>query len=72
MKTKVATFLLFAFYPVCIALAQQTTEFILIKQDKNINIYAKWIKVDETRSARQLKAEFTVNASFTKIISLKE
>ena len=49
---------------------QQNTDFILIKQDKNINIYAKWIKVDDKRSARQLKAGFFVNASFEKIMNV--
>ena len=49
---------------------QQTTDFKLIKQEKNINLYARWIRVDDKRSARQLKAEFTVNASFANIFSL--
>jgi hypothetical protein len=76
MNTKVAIFSLLAFFPQYTdfkaekSIMQQTTEFILIKQDKNINVYAKWIRVDEKRSARQLKAEFTVNASFAKIIGL--
>jgi hypothetical protein len=76
MSVKIATLLLIAFFPQNSAylevksVMQQTTDFVLIKQDKNINIYAKWIRVDDKRSARQLKAEFTVNASFGKIIDL--
>jgi len=75
MSAKVATLILITFFQgfsgfIPQKVKQQTTDFKLIKQDKNINIYARWIRVDDTRSARQLKAEFTVNASFTKIFTL--
>jgi hypothetical protein len=48
----------------------QNTDFVLVKKDKNISIYEKWIKVDNTRYARQLKAEFMVNASIDKVVSV--
>lgn len=76
MSAKFVVLLLIAFlsqntsYTFEKSIIQQTTDFVLIKQDKNINIYARWIRVDDKRSARQLKAEFTVNASFAKIIGL--
>ncbi len=76
MSAKVAALLLITFFQGFSgfisekSVKQQTTDFKLIKQDKNINIYARWIRVDDERSARQLKAEFTVSASFTKIFTL--
>lgn len=45
-------------------------EFTLSKADGNIRIYSRWIPVDETRSARQLKAEFTVESTPDRILSV--
>lgn len=76
MGSKIAAIVLFSFFPhysvpeLHSIAQQQNTDFVLIKQDHNINIYAKWIKVDDTRSARQLRAEFFVNASFEKVVNL--
>jgi hypothetical protein len=76
MGAKIAAIVFFLFFPhysvpkLHSIANQQNTDFVLIKQDHNINIYAKWIKVDDTRSARQLRAEFFVNASFEKIVNV--
>ena len=76
MDAKIAAIVFFSFFPhysvpeLPSIAKQQNTDFVLIKQDHNINIYAKWIKVDDTRSARQLRAEFFVNASFEKLVNV--
>jgi hypothetical protein len=76
MNIKIAGIFLIGFFNVCFMLSRgtheknQNTDFVLIKKDKNISIYEKWIKVDNTRSARQLKVEFMVNASIEKVVSV--
>lgn len=76
MNIKITGILLIGFFNTCFMLSRDThaksqnTDFVLIKKDKNISIYEKWIKVDNIRSARQLKVEFMVNASIEKIVSI--
>lgn len=69
MSLKIAGMVLTGFFSVSF-LIYQFQDFILIKKDNNISIYEKWIKVDDSRYARQLKVEFMVNASVEKIISV--
>ena len=38
------------------------TGFTLVKQKNDIRIFTRWIPVNEKRSARQVKVEFTINA----------
>jgi hypothetical protein len=76
MNIKIAGFLLIGFFSTSFMfhrdtyVKSQNPDFVLIKKDNNISIYEKWIKVDDTRSARQFKVEFMVNASFEKTISV--
>jgi len=48
----------------------EESEFTLVKQEDDISIYTRWIPVDETRSARQVKVKFTVHAPADKLISV--
>jgi hypothetical protein len=43
--------------------------FTLARSDDDISIYIRWIPVNETRSARQLKAEFVMDCPAEHIIS---
>ncbi len=47
-----------------------TDQFTLVKEEQHIRIYCRWVPVDATRNARQLKAEFTVNESPDRIVRL--
>jgi len=46
------------------------TNFELIRSDDNINIYSRWIPADAERKTRQLKVEFTIEASSESILSV--
>jgi hypothetical protein len=46
------------------------TKFTLVRSDNNISIYTRWIPVTETRSTRQLKAEFEIDCPAEKVISV--
>jgi hypothetical protein len=46
------------------------TRFKLVRSNNNICIYARWIPVNETRSSRQLKAEFLINCKAEKVLSI--
>ena len=45
-------------------------KFNLVRSDDNISIYTRWIPVTETRSTRQLKAEFVIDCSSEKVVSV--
>jgi len=45
-------------------------KFNLVRSDDNIFIYTRWIPVTETRSTRQLKAEFVIDFPSEKVISV--
>jgi hypothetical protein len=45
-------------------------KFNLVKSDDNISIYTRWIPVTETRSTRQLKAEFVIDCPVEKVVSV--
>jgi hypothetical protein len=45
-------------------------KFNLVRSDDNISIYTRWIPVTETRSTRQLKAEFVIDCPAEKVISV--
>lgn len=42
----------------------------LVKQENNINIYTRWLPVDEKRSARQVKVTFAVDAPVREALSV--
>ena len=46
------------------------TKFTLVRSDNNISIYTRWIPVTESRSTRQLKAEFVIDCPPENIISV--
>ncbi len=46
------------------------TGFKLVKQANDICIFTRWIPVDENRSARQVKVEFTINAPADSALSV--
>ena len=46
------------------------TGFKLVKQRNDISIFTRWIPVDENRSARQVKVEFTINAPADSALSV--
>ena len=45
-------------------------KFNLVRSDDNISIYTRWIPVTETRSTRQLKAEFVIDCPAEKVVSV--
>jgi len=49
---------------------EEESGFKLVKQENNISIFTRWIPVDENRSARQVKVEFTVNAPADKALAV--
>jgi hypothetical protein len=46
------------------------TKFNLVRSDDNISIYTRWIPVTESRSTRQLKAEFVIDCPAEKVVSV--
>ncbi len=50
--------------------ADKDSKFILVRSEENISIYTRWIPVTETRSTRQLKAEFNIDSPAEKVISV--
>lgn len=47
-----------------------STDFKMVKSENDITIYTRWIPVNETRSARQLKAEFFIPEPVDQILSV--
>jgi hypothetical protein len=43
--------------------------FTLVKSENNINIYTRWLPVDEDHSARQVKVLFSVDAPVEQVLS---
>ncbi|NQV02103.1 MAG: hypothetical protein HQ542_05630 [Bacteroidia bacterium] len=80
MKTAISIILFwtitsgYATEPVKRSPASETTkgasEFELVKQENNINIYSRWLPVDEKRSARQVKVTFAIDAPAEKALSV--
>jgi hypothetical protein len=46
------------------------TKFNLVRRDDNISIFTRLIRVTETRSTRQLKAEFVIDCPAEKVVSV--
>ncbi len=47
-----------------------SAKFTLVRSDEYISIYTRWIPVTETRSTRQLKAEFVIDCPAEKVVSV--
>ena len=47
-----------------------SSEFQWVRGDGNIDLYARWIPATDDRKARQLKAEFHVNAEMEEVIRI--
>jgi len=45
-------------------------KFTLVRSDKNIFIYTRWIPVTEARSTRQLKAKFVIDCPAENVVSV--
>jgi hypothetical protein len=48
----------------------KSAKFTLVRSDENVSIYTRWIPVNETRSTRQLKAEFVIDCPVEKVVSV--
>jgi hypothetical protein len=46
------------------------SEYSLVRQENDISIYTRWIPVNDTRSARQVKVTFSVPADIEKALSV--
>lgn len=76
MKSKIL-FIAFAILVLNCSFTSKTGEitpnsnnFELVKSKNNISIYSRWIEVDKTRKVRQLKVDYMINSSISKIISV--
>ena len=49
---------------------KSTSDYELVKQENNINIYTRWLPVDGKRSARQVKVTFAVDAPASETLSV--
>jgi hypothetical protein len=47
-----------------------SSTYILVKADAGIRIFTRWIPVDETRSGKEVKAEFIVNGTVDEVLSV--
>ncbi|MEJ2596206.1 MAG: hypothetical protein P8100_14025 [bacterium] len=47
-----------------------TTEFVCVRSEEDINLYTRWIPVTKERSVRQIMVSFTVNAGREEVIDI--